>query len=130
MIEEGSITGRTDADHTLEQIKKGYDNKMVDAYADNLDDPKHVLVLMKCPAFWFKELQTIVLFIFSHPSVRGEPGSLLDFKKQILSYSEHHGCDTILASSWQYLGSRGIDQFWRSQGYERQEVVYIKDLKK
>jgi hypothetical protein len=71
-----------------------------------------------------------VRFIFSTASARGDADAQAAFVRQIDNYAEIFGCDAILSSSWVYQGSRRIDAFWVGQGYERQEIVYVKRRKK
>lgn len=128
-ISELKLTERSNVDFLLQRLKVGYAQRSIDAYVDDIDAPKHALVLEKSHGGVTKEQLLEVRFVFSTESDRGNPDAQQAFTEQIGRYAEIFGCDAILASSWVYQGARPIDAFWVGQGFEKQEVVYVKRLK-
>lgn len=125
-IEELNLSERTDTEFLLTRLKVGYAQRSIDAYVDNVDNPKHALVLEKSHGGVTKETLLEVRFVFSTASERGNEEAQEAFLSQIENYARIFSCDAILASAWAYRGSRRIDAFWVGAGFERQEVVYVK----
>lgn len=118
----------TSVEHVMSSVEKGYNNRTVGVYVDDLEDPKHCLILALVPGFYVEGLMVVVLLIYSVPEERGNKEALDTMHLTIENYAKIHGAETILGSSWVYKGSRGIDSMWQSRGYEKQEVAYVKLL--
>jgi len=125
-IEELNLKERTDTAFLLQRLKVGYAQRSIDAYVDDVTNPKHALVLEKSHGGVTKETLLEVRFIFSTASERGNEEAQQAFREQIDQYAKIFSCDAILASSWVYKGSRRIDAFWVGCGFEKQEIVYVK----
>lgn len=126
MLSEANLERRTDVTKCIETLKNGFKTRTMDAYVDNPEDPKHVLILGKYPGIATAEKLVIVNFIYSVPEERGNPDAEKAFFRTIENYAAIFGADAILASSWCYKGSRRIDAFWVKNGFEKQEIVYVK----
>ncbi len=126
MVDYAHTAGRTTAEGSLQNVRDGYKTRTMDAYADDPENPKHVLILGKYPAISTTEKLVVVNFIWSTPEERGKPEAIAAFKEILFNYADIFGADAILASSWKYKGSRPIDAFWVSLGFERQETVFVK----
>ncbi len=129
MLVEANLKGRATMESLKAGMLAGYQMRNRDAYVDSLENPKHCLVFSRNPGFVTNEDLVIVLLIYSMEEERGRPDIIEGFMRQIDSYAEFWSANAVLASSWVYLGSRGIDVFWKSHGYELQERVYTKLLK-
>jgi hypothetical protein len=128
-IGESSCAERTTVEHCLERLAQGYITQSMDAYVDNVESPRQVIIFGRYPGFATKEELIYINFVYSLEEDRLKPETAAAFKNVIEKYCEVHRRDAIVASSWEYRGSRGIGSFWRSLGFERQEVVYVKHLK-
>lgn len=109
-------------------VERGYENRTVAIYVDNIDAPKHCLALALVPGFLVEGFMVVVLLIYSVPEERGNKEALDAMHLTLENYAKIHGAETIIGSSWKYKGSRGIDAMWKSRGYEQQEVTYVKLL--
>lgn len=128
-IRESHCSDRTTAQHCLEKIAQGYLTKSMDVYVDNADSPRQVIVFGRYPGMALKEDLIVVNFIYAVEEDRLKPETLASFKAILEKYPQVHSADAMLASSWVYQNSRGIDAFWRHLGFERQEIIYVKRLK-
>lgn len=128
-IAESACVGRTTAAHCLEKIAQGYLTKSMDVYVDNVDSPRRVVVFGRYPGLALKEDLIVVNFIYAVEEDRLKPETLSAFREILEKYPQVHQADAMLASSWVYRNSRGIDAFWRHLGFEKQEVIYVKRLK-
>lgn len=128
-IRESKCEDRTTAQHCLEKLAQGYLTKTMDAYVDSVDSPRRMIVFGRYPGLLFPGDMIVVHCIYAPEEDRGKEEVLAAFKEILAKYPQVHSADRILASSWVYKNSRGIDAFWRSLGFERQEVIYVKHLK-
>lgn len=115
-------------DQAMSSVEKGYENRTVAVYVDDIEKPKHCLALALVPGFLVEGLMVVVLLIYSTPEERGNKEALDALHFTLENYARIHGAETIIGSSWKYKGSRGIDAMWKSRGYEEQEVTYVKLL--
>jgi hypothetical protein len=117
---------------TLEQAKRsleaGYTNKTLAAYVDNLQEPKHLLILSAFPGLLIEGLVTIVHLIYSVPEARGDADIIKTFHSTVENFARFKGAGSIIGSSCVYGTSRPIDPMWKAQGYKQWETVYIKEL--
>jgi hypothetical protein len=118
----------TTVEHVMASVERGYGNRTVGVYVDDVDNPLHCLVLALVPGFYVEGLMVVVLLIYSMPEERGNKEALDALHLTIENYAKIHGAETILGSSWIYRGSRGIDAMWKARGYEAQEIAYVKLL--
>lgn len=128
-IRESHCSDRTTAQHCLGKLAQGYLTKSMDAYVDDVEAPRKIIVFGRYPSLPFKEDLIVVNFIYAVEEDRLKPETLAAFKEILEKYPQVHQADAMLASSWVYKNSRGIDAFWRHLGFERQEVIYVKRLK-
>jgi hypothetical protein len=119
---------RNTLEQALRSLEKGYENRTVAVYVDNLENPKHCVALALVPGFMVEGLMVVVLLIYSIPEERGQKEVLNAQHTIIDNYAKIHGASTVIGSSWEYRGSRGIASMWKSYGYEKQEVTYVKLL--
>lgn len=129
LISESHCEERTTVEYCLEKLAQGYITQTMDAYVDSVESPRQMIVFGRYPGLATKEELIYVNCIYSVPEDRLKPETAAAFKNVIEKYCEAHRRDAIIASSWEYRDSRGIGQFWRNLGFERQEVVYVKHLK-
>jgi hypothetical protein len=117
---------------TLDQAKRsleaGYANKTLAAYVDNLQAPKHLLILSAFPGLLIEGLVVIVHLIYSSPDARGDAEALKVLHSTVENFARFKGAGSIIGSSCIYGNSRPIDPMWKSQGYKQWETVYIKEL--
>ena len=131
MLKEANLTERSSVEHCLARILEGYAKREMDAYADDPVNPKHVIIFGKARGVVTKEELTTIFWIYSVPQHRGDPESLAMFQRMIENYSTMFHADAILASDWMFGGCQmGTGKFWRQLGFERQETVYVKLVKK
>lgn len=115
-------------DHIKKTIVNMYSSKLMAAYVDDFNKPKHVLLLSTVPALFTEGLVTTVHLIYSLPEDRGNRDIVKAMHTTIDNYAKFTKAGKIVAGSWVFRGSRGIDPFWKRYGYEIQEKVYTKEL--
>jgi hypothetical protein len=129
-VSESRCEGRTDADYCISRLLKGYADRSMDAYADDPVEPKHVIVFSKNQGIVTNEKIVAVQWVYSIPEERGSEESMAAFANMIENYSTMFGADATIASDWVFRGCKtGAAALWKSLGFERQEIVYVK-LKK
>jgi hypothetical protein len=117
---------------TLEQARRsllvGYSNKVLAAYVDDINAPKHLIILSITPGVMFEGLIAFVHLVYSVPEERGKREVLDAMHTTIDNYARFHNAGSIIGSSWVYGNSRPIDLMWTSRGYVCQENVYYKEI--
>lgn len=126
--EEMNLKERGDIQVCFERIEAGYVSRSMAVYVDNVEDPKHCLILATWPGIVTKGLLVAVILIYSMPNFRGDQEIVSTMMRTIENFAQIHGADSILGSSWKYLGARPIDSLWTSHGYVEQETTYVKIL--
>lgn len=127
-IAELNLGDRTTIDFLINRIKIGFTQRSIDAYVDQVEGPRHLIVFEKSHGGVTNESLLEIRFIFSTKEERGAEGVTEMFKEQIDAYSELFPFDAILASSWVYEGASPIAALWKGWGFKKQEVVYVKTL--
>lgn len=131
MVKEANLEERSSGQHCLARLIHGYSLQGMDAYVDDTDNPKHVIIFGKFPGIVTNEMLGVVLFIYSIPEDRGSAESLAAFREQIDAYAQASQVDSLLGSDWQFRGTAmGVGKFWRECGFERQETTYVRVIKK
>lgn len=128
VAEEMDTPKLASADQLKQSIARGYENKIMAVYVDNLESPKHCLVLSVTPAVIYEGLVAMVHLVYSVPEERGLPDMTAAMHRTIENYAKFHKAGLILAASWKYGNSRPIDQFWTARGYQTQETLYVKEV--
>jgi len=117
---------------TLDQARKslliGYANKMIAAYVDDVNAPKHLVIVSNTPGVMFEGLIAFVHLIYSVPEERGKREVVDAMHLTIENYAKFHKAGSIIGSSWVYGKSKPIDVLWTSRGYVCQENVYYKEI--
>ena len=115
------------ADEAVIKYHRGVEGGYLKVLTDNLEDPKHCLILSCLPGMVHSGFLCIVNLIYSLPQHRNQ--KMVDEMHAIIDdFAKAHKCEQILGSAWKYRGSRGIDSMWLGKGYEIQEVVYVKNV--
>ncbi len=125
-IKRMKVVGRIKAKSAVERLENGYNARIMDAYVDDVDKPTRMIVFSRMPAVVTDELLAIVQFIWAPPKDRKDEKVQNEFKEQIDAYAllfKHH---SLVASSWVFRGSKASDAFWKNQGFELQERVWVK----
>jgi hypothetical protein len=131
MVKEGNLQDRSSGQHCLARLLLGYQQGGMDAYVDDSDHPKHVIVFGKFPGIVTAEKLGVVLFAYSVPEERGSAASMGAFREQIDAYAAVAQVDAVLASDWRFGGCNlGTGHFLKSIGFEIQENTFVKIFKK
>lgn len=126
MLVEANLTERSNSVHCHAKLIEGYARKNMDAYVDDLEDPKRVIVFGRMAGIVTAESQIGILWIYALPELRNEETREM-FKAMIAGYVQAHPANAIFASDWQYKGAQmGTGAFLRSLGFERQEAIYVR----
>jgi len=125
---EHTLQHKATVEQAMRSMAVGYERRNTSIYMDDFDSPKHCLVLCHVPGVLVEGLMVIVMLIYTVPEERGNKESLNLLHQTIENYARIHGAETIIGSSWEYKGSRGIGPMWEAQGYEKQEITYVKLL--
>ena len=121
------MNGPITAAEAVVNLDRAATGKYLKIFSDNVDDPKHCLVLAHYPGLVHSGFLCAVIMMYSLPQHRNQ-ASLDEMHAITEKYALEHSCDRILGSAWKYKGARGIDSMWLSKGYEIQENVYVKNL--
>lgn len=128
-ITEAKLEGRATLEDSKAKILEGYKNRSKGAYVDDLENPKHCLIVGYYKANITTENTMVVHLIYSLPEHRGDLRALAEIKSTMMALAEINGVDTISASSWIFKGCDPIDELWERFGFEPQEKVFIKFVK-
>lgn len=125
IIEETSVP--ITPDEAIVKFHRAIQGKYLKVFTDDLKDPKHCVVVSHMPGMVHSGFICAVNVIYSLPQYRTQ-ASLDAMHSVIEDYARSNNCEHIFGSAWKYKGSRGIDSMWIGKGYEKQEVVYVKNL--
>jgi len=126
MLVEGRMTDRSSVEHCQTKLLEGYGYRNMDAYVDDINAPRRVVIFGRMHGITTKEKQNAVLWLYASPDFRGEDAFTM-FKEMIESYEKVYPCDAWIASDWIFRGANlGMKFFLRRLGFEPQETVYCK----
>lgn len=125
---EMGMSKLTDVAYSLARLEEGYNARVLAAYVDDLESPKHCLVMSQYQGITVKGIVAAVRLIYSLPEHRGDREVIKVIMETIESYARIHGAVTVSGSSWKLTGNLHIDELWKSFGYEEQEIIYTKKL--
>ena len=109
------------------KFDRAYNGNYLRIFTDNVDDPKHCLVVAHYPGFVHSGFICVVQVIYSKPRHRNQI-SLNQMRALYREYAKKNNCEYIIGSAWKYKGARGIDSIWIDDGFEPQETVYVLKL--
>jgi len=115
-------------DQVMRSVHAGYEGRTLALYVDDINSPKHGVMLTTVPSILMEGLSVIVLWIYSTPEERGNKEKLDVMHTLIDTFAQVNMAGSVIGSSWVYGGSRGIDKMWEAYGYQRQENTYIKEF--
>lgn len=127
-VEESHIEKRTTVGDLLLKLGRGYDNRMMAAYADDIDNPKACLIMSVFPGLVTDDNYANIILAYVVPELRGnkEYGDALIQVAE--GYAKFHKASRLMASSWLYNGSKGIDGWLKKHGFAPQETIYVKEV--
>lgn len=127
-IEESHLEKRTTVGDLMVKLGRGYDNRMMAAYADDIDNPKACLVMSVFPGLVTDDHYANIILPYVVPELRTnqEYGDSLIYVAE--GYAKFHKASRLMASSWIYKGSRAIDWWLKKYGFEPQETIYVKEI--
>jgi hypothetical protein len=130
-VGEANMEGRVVMEHLMKSLEGGYEARSMAAFVDDLTDPKGCLVLAVGNNVMTPAAVCVVRLIWVAPDLRRKPASariVKDMMATLDAFARINECETIIASSWLYLGAEPIDELWCRQGFDLQEKVYVKVL--
>lgn len=129
-IEETGMADRTSKEYLLTVASEGYVNRTAAAYVDDLEDPKSCLVVGIGKNLLMPAKLCFAYLFWIDPEERGKhPDKVADMINTMERWADLMECEEVSVASWVFRGSEGIDAFWKQKGFEKQEVVYMKNLK-
>ena len=63
-------------DHVMRSVRAGYDSRTLSVFVDDVQEPKHGVMLTTVPSIWMEGLSVAVLWIYSTPEERGDKEKL------------------------------------------------------
>jgi hypothetical protein len=114
-------------EHLLDKLRVGYENRFAGAYADDFDNPKHVLIMTHLPSTLGEKTIGFINLIWTHPSERGTIDTEIFFRTAE-QYARFHGAVALCGSAWKLGSAKDTDALWLSKGFQQQEVVYFRNL--
>lgn len=127
-IKESKITHRSTPEFCLFSAEKGYDGKYLGAYADNIEEPKVVLIMTHFPGMATFNLMAYVNLIYVAPDKRGDTSVVEVLIRTAENYAKLNGADSVVGTSWIYRGCKDTSRMWTEAGFEPQEKIFIKHL--
>ena len=132
LLEEAVVSmnasDRTNAKAMAERLKTRYMTRESDAYVDDVENPKHIIILERRECVVTTETMILVRLIYSSEGSRDSPTLVADFREALENYAKVFPCDTMVAASWVFRGSKDIGPMWKAMGFEPQETSYVKFL--
>lgn len=127
-VNESNIEHRTSVEGLLLKLERGYTNLTMAAYVDDIENPKCCLVMSLFLGLVTDDHYANIALIYLTPELRGS----VSYGKLLLetaeAYAKYHQAQTLMGTSWLYKGSKGIDWFWKKNGFQPQENIYVKHL--
>lgn len=127
-VEESHLEKRTTVGDLMVKLGRGYDNRMMAAYTDDIDNPQACLVMSVFPGLITDDNYANIILAYLVPELRGrrEYGDALINMAE--GYAKLHNASRLMASSWLYKDSKGIDWWLKKKGFEPQETIYVKEI--
>jgi hypothetical protein len=127
-LKESHLEKLTSADYIIPKLEGCYDIRSAGAYVDDVDNPKHCLIMTHFQSAFIDGVAAFVSLLYSVPEARGNPEDLAVLFQTAENYARLNGCIRVTGSSWIFEGSKGIDALWLKKGYKPQETVFVKSL--
>ena len=127
-IKESNLQLRSTPELCLFNAERGYDGKYLGAYADNIEDPKVVLIMTHFPGMATFNMMAFVNLLYVEKSMRGDPEVVKVLLRTAENYAKLNGADAVVGTSWIYRGARDTSKMWTDAGFEPQEKIFIKHL--
>ena len=127
-IEESNLKDLSDVDDLMAKLNRGYDTRCMGIYVDDLDAPKHLLIMSHMPGLALKATVAFVLRIYSLPEARGDTSAVDVMMATAENYARLNGAEAIMGSAWIYRGALDISPLWKFYGFEPMENTFLKQL--
>jgi hypothetical protein len=127
-IEESGLAELSDVNDLMAKIQRGYGNRCMGVYVDDLEKPQHLLILAHMPGLATKALAAFILRIYTLPEARGDTAAFDVMLATAENYARLHGAESLMGSSWIFRGARDISALWKHYGFEPQENTFVKYL--
>lgn len=127
-VEESHLEKRTTVGDLLAKLERGYNNRTMAAFVDDVDNPKACLIMSVFLGLVSDDCYANIILLYLVPELRGkkEYGDVLI--KTAEGYAKMHSATRLMGTSWVYKQSKGIDWFWKNHGFEPQETIYVKEV--
>lgn len=123
--EKRSLTSKDQLHHCL---KEGYTTGMNDCYVNDVDNPTHLLVVMRVTNFWDNPPTLYVQAVYISKKCRGCKTALDEILKTIHKYAEFYGLRTITAGIHCDAFGEPVSKFWEKAGFHREQITYTKAI--
>lgn len=127
-IKESKLQLRSTPELCLFNAERGYDGKYLGAYADNIEEPKVVLIMTHFPGMATFNMMAFINLLYVDESLRGDPEIVKVLLRTAENYAKLNGADSVVGTSWIYRGCKSTSKMWLSAGFEPQEEIFIKHL--
>lgn len=113
--------------HAMQYLDTGYELRNTAAYVDNLEDAKSCLIMHIGSSWVSPAPRAVCLMLWVHPDVRGHAPELVkDMFATMEAFAKVNECETMVGSSWVYLGAQDTEGLWGRHGFDLQEKVFTK----
>lgn len=109
-------------------LKEGYSRRCMDCYVNDVENPTHLLVLMRIVDFWESPSFLLVQSVFVRKGFRGDEAWDSAVLKTIHAYAEVHQLKHITAASMCNSEGEPTTRLWDKAGFTRSQISYTKNL--
>lgn len=109
-------------------IKEGYERRCIDCYVNDVENPTHLLSLMRIVDFWESPPLLFVQSVFVKKECRGDKQWIDAILKTIYAYATFHNLKVITAGAMCGSDGEPTTRMWEKAGFARSQISYKKLL--
>lgn len=128
-INESNLQEKATVEDSLQALEKGYNERCVGAYVDDAVSPKHCIILSHFHSSSTESAVARIHLIHSDSTEHESDENLQILFQTAENYAKLNGCAKLIKFSRVQYGSQSDDSTLLTQGFEPQEVIYVKEIK-
>jgi len=109
-------------------LKEGYATGSTDCYVNDVENPTHLLVVMRVMDFWDNPPTLYVQAVYISRKRRGDKEALKGIIDAIETYAKFYGIQTIVTGAHCNEEGNPISRIWEKAGFKRAQITYTKTL--
>lgn len=115
-------------DKLHDSLKEGYATGAMDCYVNDVENPTHMLVVMRVMEFWDNPPTLYVQAVYISRKCRGDKEALKSIVDAIETYAKFYGIRVIVTGAHCNDEGEPISLVWEKSGFKRAQITYTKTI--